>query len=187
MQNATSNELHRQPHNLSQYALDRIEYRVARLAQVFRLSADDADDLRQDMALEVWRAMPRFDAEKASEETFINRVLDLYYRHTARSIRTQRRHEAMSPALLSAMNGWVPLTNDTRAGEQSEADRACEAVDIERALATLPRKLRLICEELKHHTPRDVAQRLRMHRGSVYRAIGQIRAHLEACGIRAAA
>jgi RNA polymerase sigma factor (sigma-70 family) len=187
MPNKTSSPPRQYPHDLSEYALDRIEYRVARLAQVFRLTADAADDLRQDMALELWRALPRYDAEKASEETFINRVLDLYYRHTARSLRTQRRHEAMSPAPLSAMNEWTPLTNDTRAGDRSEADRACEAVDIERALATLPRKLRLICEELKHHTPRDVAQRLRMHRGSVYRAIGQIRIHLEACGIRAAA
>ena len=187
MPNTTSSQPHPSVRNLDRYTLERIEYRVARLTRVFHLSVDDADDLRQSMALELLRALRRFDPTRATRQTFINRVLDLYYRHTARSIRTQRRHEAMSPAPLSSLNGWTPLSNDTRAGERSEADRACEAIDLERALATLPRKLRLICEELKHHSPREVAQRLRIHRGSVYRAIGQIRAHFGACGIRAEA
>ncbi len=160
---------------LDAYALDRIEYRVQRLARVFTLSDDDADDLRQDLVLELWRALPRYDAERAGLHTYVNRVLDRAYCAIARSLRSRRSHPALTPVSLSVLHDR-PL-------ESPELAAAERCLDLEAALATLPRHLRIIAEELKHAAPGEVAQRLHIHRASVYRAIKRIRQHLEEHGV----
>jgi RNA polymerase sigma-70 factor (ECF subfamily) len=171
----------------SKYAGDRIAYQVQRVARALRLNHEDAEDLQQDLLAGLVRAMRRHDPRKAGEATFISRVLDLDARHLARRLRTRLQHAALRPASLSALDGCMPLTNDPRRGDSSEADLACQRVDVDRALRSLPRELRAIAEELKRGGVAEVARSLRLNRSSVYRAIGQIRLHFEACGIRDAA
>ena len=97
-----------QPTNLiDDYALDRIEFRVGRLTRLFRLNDADADDLRQELALELVKAADRFDPALATRRTFVNGALDRCYRHICRRFRARQRHSAMSPAPVSMTENFL--------------------------------------------------------------------------------
>jgi len=168
---------------IDEYALNRIEYRAIRLRCAFRLNEHDTEDLRSRLAVQLLRASARFDPTRASQHTFVNRVLDRAYRHLARELRTRREHAV-----------WAPLEpleceddGESAQSQTGDAPDPAEVVerrsDVETALASLPRPLRVIGEELKHSTPREVAERLGLHRSTVYRAMGRIREHFTAYGL----
>jgi RNA polymerase sigma factor (sigma-70 family) len=166
---------------LDDYAWKRIDFRVQWLAKSHRILVHDAEDLRQEFAAELVRAAPRFDPALSSARTFVNRVLDMHLRYVVRQRHSTRAGMRAATASLDAATG--PVVNDPRAGERSELELAEAAMDLQAALDALPRKLRVICEELKHYPPAEVARRLRLHRGTLYRAIARIRAHLAAQGM----
>jgi RNA polymerase sigma factor (sigma-70 family) len=162
------------------YAWARIDYRVQRLIKSYRLSAHDAEDLRQELAAELVRAASRFDPTRSSPHTFVNRVLDMHCRYLVRQLHSTRVSMRAATASLSPETESV-ATNAR--GDVTEQGLAEVAMDLQVALDALPRKLRVICEELKHYPPTEVARRLRLHRGTLYRAITRIRAHLAASGV----
>jgi RNA polymerase sigma factor (sigma-70 family) len=168
---------------LDGYALDRIEYRVGRLVKLFRLGDADADDLRQELALELVKAADRFDPALATRRTFVSRALDRSYRHIYRRLRARQRHGVMSPMPISLMEDFHPVINDPRSGDLSDQARAELRIDLAPALASLPRHLQQICEVLKTHTPREAADHLGIHRSTIYRAIKEIRSHFTRCGL----
>jgi RNA polymerase sigma factor (sigma-70 family) len=169
------------------YALGRVNYRVARLTRAFRLGEHDAEDLRSRMKIQLLRAASRFDPSRASRCTFINRVLDRAYRHIARELHTRRGHGAWNPTQFSESDAVAEATAAVHAKGADPADGVARRIDLDAALASLPRPLRAICEELKHASPREVSERLALHRSTVYRAIAQVRAHFESCGLEEAA
>ena len=172
---------------INDYALARIDFRVGRLARAFRLSGDDADDLRQEMAAELLKASTRYDPDRSSRNTYINRTLDRYYRHVARRLRNRQRHEAKKPTPISAMKNFCPAVNEPGKGELSEQERTELRIDLAGILPLMPLKLRRICTALKVHRPRGAAEHLGMHPSTIYRAIGEIRCHFIAAGLGNAA
>jgi len=69
---------------------------VARMAAAFESDADDRDDLIQEIAVAVWRALPTFRGD-CSERTFLLRIA--YNRGlTHRWRRTRRRHTTLQTA-----------------------------------------------------------------------------------------
>jgi RNA polymerase sigma factor (sigma-70 family) len=169
------------------YALSRVNYRATRLARAFRLGEHDAEDLRSRMVIQLLRAASRFDPGRASRCTFINRVLDRTYRHIARELRTRREHGTWNPVQFSESHAVAEATAAVRAKGADPADHVARCIDLDAALASLPRPLRAICEELKHASPREVSERLSLHRSTIYRSIAQVRAHFETCGLGEAA
>ena len=120
------------------YALARIEYRVRRLTAAFHLDEAAAEDLHQDMLAQLLRAGRRYDARKSRRRTFITRVLDRHYLHVARTLSNRRRHEALCPVALSALEDFCPTVNDTRSGERSECARVDLALDVAAVVSRLP-------------------------------------------------
>ena len=174
---------HHPPDLIDDYARDRIDYRVDRLARLLRPGDTDADDLWQEFALELIKAADRFDPATSSRRTFVNRALDRRYRHIYRRLRTRQRHEPMCPTPISSLTNFSPITNDPRSGEPSEQARAELRIDLAPALASLPWHLRQICETLKTHSPREAADQLGFHRSTIYRAIQEIRGHFIEWGL----
>ena len=168
---------------IDDYALERIEFRVGRLTRLFRLNDADADDLRQELALELVKAADRFDPALATRRTFVNGALDRGYRHICRRLRARQRHSAMSPAPVSMTENFHPVTNDPRSGELSDQERAELHMDLAPAISSLPRHLQEICELLKTRSPREVAEHLGVHRSTIYRAMRDIRNVFIECGL----
>lgn len=158
---------------ITPYEAERIEYRVHALGRAFRLRPHATDDLRQDFSLALLRAKRRYDPEQSSPETFANRSLDKSYCYFARRIRAEQSRGVVSVGdcefIACAGRDW-----------RGNAD---ERMDLEGALQRLPRKLRDTAEELKVYTPREVAERMHVHRSTIYRRVAQIKAYLIAYGI----
>ena len=172
---------------IDDYALARIDFRVGRLARAFRLSEDDADDLRQEMAAELLKASGRYDAAISRRNTFVTRTLDRYYRHVARRLRNRRRHEAMKPRPISSMRNFCPAVNDPGKGELSEQERTELRMDQAGILASMPAKLRRFGAVLRVYLPREAADYLGVHPSTVYRAIAEIRPYFVGAGYGGAA
>lgn len=159
---------------LNERMLAVIEHRATRLAEVFHLSEDDLDDARQEITLAVLRAMRRYKPALASPETFADRVATKQYIKLAKRIRRDREREAAPDTY--AVNASVDPTSEARNPIDTK-------LDLDAAMATLPRHLRLIAEDLKTKKPGEIAAAMGVHRSTVHRAIARIRAHLVACGV----
>jgi RNA polymerase sigma factor (sigma-70 family) len=170
--------------SLDEYALKRIEFRVKRLARSFHLDEEHADDVRQDMALDLLKALRRFDPARCQRRTFVTRALNRTFKHIARRLRNRLRHGTKSPVSLECIRqGFEPVCNDPGQGEFSEEDLAGLRMDLEDLLPAMPERLRRVAEALMaNDSPAEAARALGIHRCNVTRAIQQIRPYLEAAG-----
>ncbi len=169
---------------IDQYAMDRIAYRVRRLCKAFSLNEQDAEDASQEMLTALVVASPRFDDAKASTHTFVCRVLDLSALALARKLRTRDGHPAMSPLSFDEAFGEGCRECGRDDSGLLLPDQTALRMDLEAALAPLPRRERLIAEDLKHFgCVTDVARSRSMARGSVYRSVTAIREQLVQSGI----
>ena len=169
--------------SVDDFALARIDYRAQRLAKTFRLTEDDTDDLRSEMTVELIKAGTRYDSALSSPHTFVIRTLDRFYRHLARRLRTRQNHETMCPTPISALPDLCPVVNDTRQGQASEAARVDLAIDLAEIERSLPPRLQRVCEVLRYYPLKQAAQRLGLHRSTLYRAITEIRGRFVAAGL----
>ena len=172
---------------IDDYALARIDYRVRRLVKSFHLDEHTAEDLRQNMIVELLEASARYDPARSSRNTFITRVLDRFYLHLARGFANRQKHKVLSPTPISVLEYANPTITDIRRGEHSTYERSDLTMDLAALIERLPTHLRRICEELRVFTPAEVAKRLRLHRSTIYRAINDIRQHFVAAGLDGAA
>ncbi len=166
---------HSHPERLNPLTERRIRYRADRLARIFRLSLDDRDDLRQELYLVVWAALPKYVPDRGSLDAFTRGVMDNWYRHTAREVRRSRERDP----------GVVPLPErDTEATAFIDpAARHVEATDIRLdllpRLARLPRELAEIAlQRGAGLSAREIADERGVHRGTIHRAIQVIRDEL---------
>ncbi len=168
---ATQAASHR-PARLNELTERRIRYRADRLARVFGLSPHDADDLYQDLYLEVWKALPRHQPGRGSLDAFTRGVMDLWYCQRARELRRANREPAVSAIGVSESNeAYV----DPCARHVPAAD---VRLDLLPMIHNLPRGLTAIAGRLAESTVREIATDLGVHRGTVYRAIQAIRREL---------
>lgn len=170
---------------IDEYALERISFRIRVLTSQFDLSEAEQEDCRHDMVVELLTAFQRFDPAKAKRETFVNRVLDKFVKYATRIRCTQQRRPCDSPLGLDDVAlGFQPVVNETRAGELDEQAQRELRLDLEAALAGMPKRLRRVCRLLMVFAPPEVAEKLGVCRGSIYRNIAEIRPYLAAAGLR---
>ncbi|MCW5775344.1 MAG: sigma-70 family RNA polymerase sigma factor [Phycisphaeraceae bacterium] len=164
-----------------QYAMDRIEFRVGSLRKAFGLGEHDAEDIRQEMLLQLWLASTRFDAAKASRRTFTCGVLDRCYMAIARKLK-QRRAAAAPLSFEDALGDG--RRDPAATGGSSFADQADLRMDMDEALRPLPRRERLVAEDLKQFGKvADVARSRGVNRTSMYRSVAVIRERILESGI----
>jgi len=166
------------------YALARIDHRVRCLAKRFDLREDQQEDFRQDMVVELLSAFARFSPKKAKRETFINRVLDRFVKHTIRAKYARQRRACDNPIRLDNIApGFQPVVNDPRAGELSEQGQRDLRLDLAAAISRMPCRLQRVCRLLMASRPAEAAGRLGIRRQSIYRNIAEIRACLTEAGL----
>lgn len=156
----------------------------------------DIDDVRQILSQRICQNVGQYDPEVASFLTF---VITMVERYTINIIRHQqagkrgRRVTCFLSAVIEEDGEPTELVNTI--GEREQSNRlflespnprtALDAsIDLEDAIATLPRDLRRIARLLKVYTPSQLARHLGVPRSTLQYPIAKIRLHLQETGVR---
>lgn len=165
----------RRPHpfrdGLPELTQRQVAYRVERLARVFRLGSEDAEDLRGTLVHEVYRAMPRHDPLIAKATTFAKGIMDIWYLQAFRELRKRLDLERRRRSLPEPGGEGSAFVAPRREPGREVGLR----LDLEEALHRLPRTLRILAEELRTKTVAEIAAERRVHRGTVHRMLTRLR------------
>ncbi len=149
----------------------QIAYRIDRLARLFYLNGVDAEDLRESLVLEVYRAMLRHDPSISKATTFAKGVMDIWYLRTCKELRRgfehQRRHQSLPEP-----------GSECRAFAAPGCKLATEVglrLDLDEALGRLPRDLRELAEDLQSKSIPAIATERQVHRGTINRMVLRLR------------
>lgn len=165
------------PDWIDHYALERVEYQVARLSRELRLCEADEDDVRQDLLLDLWTAAERFKPTIASKRTFVCRVLVRAAARVRRDLRSKRSAAAPERLALSQIKRHGRDRAVGIVGRDFTRDIDL-AMDVAVGVAPLGRDQRLLVERLKSQTPAEIAADAGCHRSTVYRHIDSLRVEL---------
>ncbi|MBM3856144.1 MAG: hypothetical protein FJ399_23800, partial [Verrucomicrobia bacterium] len=149
----------------------QISYRIERLTRVFRLNGEDAEDLRESLVLEVYRAMARYDPSISKATTFAKGVMDVWYLQTCGELRRRfdpRRRQRSLPEPGTEGRAFV-------APRLEPGREVAMRLDLGEAIHRLPRDLRVLAEELRTKSIPDIAAERRVHRATVLRMVRRIR------------
>lgn len=133
------------------------------------ITAEDREDLQQEAAFQVWRALRRFDSRRGSLSTFVDRVV------CNQVVSFVRHHRRWS--LHAARLGGEAVC------ERCPAALSDLRIDIARGLVSLPDKEREVALQLMEFPPAEVSRRLRIARSTVYNRMAHIQDQFEAIGL----
>jgi len=180
--------------DIGDYAETLIRFKARKLARTTASPEIDWEDFAQDMRLDLWRRLLKYDPDKAKFETFVARVVE----HKVASIIESRqascrdyrrcRHSLNDP--LKVEEGADPaergdmLDQDARHLRKGDAGQPPEeyvglARDLQAILPSLPPELRDLCRRLMSRTPTEVEQETGIARGTLYESIQKIRRRFE--------
>lgn len=166
------------------FAVERIRFHARRLSRIGALRHLACGDLEQELALDLIRALPKFDPSRASMKTYICRVIE---RRCASLVRDARRYRRETVSLDNTsgdeiasdfrhrMRGYAPV---------DEVERRERAEVVQGAVSALPERLRDIAVLLMAHSQADTARVLGVSETSIDRARKQIREHFIRAGLR---
>ncbi len=149
------------------YLLQQTALRASLLQTSFGFAADEWDDLRQDLALDCLRRLPKFDSSRGNWQGFVRGVV----RHHACVLASRQKYR-LPPQPI----------------EESEAGNACEqpaedfrpllelGLDTERVLASLPPDLTSIARLLAEMPVSVVRRKTGLTAAQLNRSIARIRA-----------
>lgn len=164
------------------YLLHQSALRASLLQASFGFAAEEWDDLRQDMALDCLRRLPRFDGSRGSWQGFVRGVV----RHHACVLASRQRPRGQFQSLES--DG---LDSSDSAASATACDIPAEdflpvlefALDTERVLAGLSDELRSIARDLGEMPVSTIRRKTGLSTAQLNRRIRQIRAAFIAAGL----
>ena len=164
------------------YLLQQTGLRASLLQASLGCTADDRDDLRQDLALDCLRRLPKFDASRGDWRGFVCGVVRNHGCVLAlRQIRRREYQPAENNRDLdnsdesSFTNGTEPQVRDFR--EILEL-----SLDTQHVIARLPEDLQLVARGLCQQPISAICQSTGLSRHKVKLQIGKLRAAFEAAG-----
>ena len=178
------------------YAERLIHYKAQQLVGRAGLTDSDIDDIRQEMWLDLLERIPRFESDKATLETFIDRVVThrmaSILRHHCGMGRDYRRNGESLSSVISDADGQTAelaqtLCEDIHDRRTGSATRpALEqfelTTDIQTVLDSLPAPLRDLCQLLKSEPISVAACKLGITRHEASARLEKIREHFEEAG-----
>lgn len=165
--------------DITPYLLQQTALRASILQSSFGFAADDWDDLRQDLALDCLRRLPRFDGARGSWEGFVRGVV----RNHACVLASRQIHR---PQFQSIQMDDSCESADGKAHEPRVEDfrPVLEfGLDTERVLTGLPDDLRSIARLLGEMPVASACRRTGLTLAQMNRRIRQIRAAFTAAGL----
>ena len=169
--------------DVTPYLLQQTALRASLLQTSFGFAADDWDDLRQDLALDCLRRLPRFDGSRGSWKGFVHGVVR---NHACVLASRQLQRRQFQPV---EFDGDSELPDGSLTGKPDQA-RAEDfrpflelGLDTERVLAGLPEDLQTFARYLAEMPISAVRRKTELSLTQVNRRIRQIRAAFTAAGL----
>lgn len=168
---------------LDAYEMQRVRFYARKLSGRRPFGPDDADDIASELLVDIYRALPRFDPNRACRHTFICRVIAIRCHSLLRDARRRFRNtvplDGPKPVEVDQdfrhrMTGYTPV-DDLVTAERTEA--------VGKALERLPLRLRQIAELLMYHSQAQVARMRGVSETSIDRARRQIAQHFIKIGV----
>jgi RNA polymerase sigma-70 factor (ECF subfamily) len=178
---------------LSDYAIRHIRRRARQLARTAGFAAQDIEDIRQDLIVDLLERLPKFDPAKASYNTFVTHVVDskvatLIRDRNCKKRDPRREQRSLNECIDDGEGGSVEHVQtiaaeeaDRRLGRQARSDQETVelALDIEEVPKRLPDNLRRLCELLKTGSIADAARAMGVPRTTLHGHIVKLRNVLE--------
>ena len=143
------------------------------------LTADDREDVESQLLLAVCSQMRNFDAARASQRTFICRVMDREIAAILRYRLAGCRRQLGRPELIDG----EAIADLAQVTVPSSADCAEFWLDVGKVVRTLPAHLRKTVRALRCGSPTEASETLGTARSVVYEHIAHIRKAFRAAGI----
>ena len=184
---------------IGEYGERFIKHKAKRLIGRAGFVRSDQEDLEQELRLDLWHRLSRFDPDKAPRGMFTTCVV----KHRIASIiesrkapcRDYRRCQCSLNDPLESESGDVSaergdmLDPDATRLPTGGANRPAEErvdlrQDIRTVLAGLPPELRGLCHRLMKRTPTEVERETGIPRGTLYESIEVLRRRFEKANLR---
>jgi len=173
--------------DIPECARDIIYYKSRQLIGSYGFTISDIEDIRQELAVDLWQRLPGFDPTRASLRTFVTRVVGNKIASIIEMRTSKTRNVAMCPYSLSdlvyADDGSVVERGDLLGEIDAELELADLRMDVARVMEKLTSAQRQVCAMLSADNKSLAAAATGVSRSSMYRAVTAIRPVFEAEGL----
>jgi RNA polymerase sigma-70 factor (ECF subfamily) len=147
--------------------LERHRGIVFKVANSYARGAQDREDLAQEIAVQLWRAFPKYDGARAFSTWMYRVALNVAISHLRERSRYEDHHEALDVAVHDA------------AASGSEPDADARVRELYRCIARLdPLDRALLILYLDERSQRDIAEILGISETNVATKIGRLKQRL---------
>ena len=181
---------------LTDYAKSLIRFKARQLARRSGFSRSDEDDLEQELWLALLDKADQFDPQRASLDTFIDRVVNTSIRMILRERNRQKRANGFRaaslggtisqkggrPEPLSATLGEADRCRHTGRVPNDDVARKERGDAVDHALEAMPGDLRDICRRVMGGSIASAARELQTSRRQIRNALAESRPWLERAG-----
>ena len=184
---------------IDEYAANLIHYKARQLCRQPGFSQEDQPDIEQELMFELMKRLPEYDPSRATHNAFVTWVVLQKIADLIEAQLTQKRDPRVLIASLNDLvstdeEGWfeerwatvdieeyLHVTNSTN---RSTEERIDLDIDLDRAMANLPKELRRLCDLLAENSIAEVARKLGIARSTLYSAIYKLRKVFEKAGLK---
>lgn len=178
------------------YAAFFVAYKARTLTRMPMFSADDFEDLQQELMIAYLHAWPSFDPSKGDRRSFIKAAVNNAARNLVVAAEAQKRWTGItltslatavsdqddSPTLADAISNDDGLWDSVYLGyDQLSVDLRH---DLDRAISLLPADLARICLLLKTRTITEIAAETGIPRTTIQDAVKKLRKIMGKAGLR---
>lgn len=164
-----------------------VEYHARRVARVSPESGGDLEDIRQALLLEALTIAPKFEPRRGSWPAFIN----VYVKAAAWDLAGRRfRQRRLAARSLDGdrftdpeSSSWQPDLIEADDGHDDRFDLINQAIDVERAMDTLPDRFRELCRLLQYESATAAQCKMGLCGAEYYRKRQEIAMRLRAFGV----
>lgn len=169
------------------YAAFFVAYKAKTLTRMPMFTADDFEDIQQELMLAYLLGWPDFDPSKGDRRSFIKSVVN---DRACRLIRDAERQKRWTGVREISLSSPVGIEDDNTAlvdtidherglwGDvfQGQSQRVAEqAMDIQRMLAAMPEDLRQTYQALSEHNASEAARQLKIPRTTLNSRLKKLR------------
>ena len=183
---------------VNEYAANVIRYKARQLVGKAGFTESDRDDLEQEMMLDVIARLPKFDPNKATQKTFVARIIERkiskLIRHRTSEMRDYRREAFSLNASIEDGDGGSVERGDLVSQENVDptvavnsrtgVDEMAFLHDLQSVLSGLPDHLRRLCKILKTGTVSDAAREMGIPRTTLNDHVRKLRSLFEEAGLK---
>jgi len=183
---------------IDEYAVMLIKYRARQLIGRVGFVESDREDLEQDMMLDLFQRMPKYDPNRANRNTFIARVVDHRvativkareagirdYRVCSYSLNScaRNKHGGFAKRIETVDQERYRRHMGSHSLPLSELDGL--SIDLRKAIENLPCDLRALCGVLCTSTVSEISRETGIGRDAIYDGIKKLRSVFEDAGLK---